>query len=285
MPYVYQNYTQDALDRECSPSAMVRNHERYFEQYAALSRDARATHPDFFSVFYGEEPLRTLDIFPARAANAPVLVFFHGGGWRSLSKDDSSFVALGFVPHGITVAVANYRLLPKVRIADIVGDACAAVGWIHENAAAIGVDRDRIFLSGHSAGAHLVGMILGKLGQDISQQCVGGALLLSGNYFLEPLRLSSRNRILQLDAEEAYRLSPLEHLPRCGPPILVAWGEQESAQYKTQGRDYARAWRSHGMTCTELEIPGDHFSVPLDLAQPGGALTQSVLQHPIFLGT
>src|SRR3546814_15083865 len=82
------------------------------EEYADYSAQARAGLPASLAVPYGGHPDETLDIFPAEKAGAPVFVFIHGGYWRALSKDDSSFMAPVFHAAGATVVAGNYSLAP-----------------------------------------------------------------------------------------------------------------------------------------------------------------------------
>ena len=109
---------------------------------------------------YGDGSSETLDIFPATAPDAPVLVYIHGGYWRSLDKSDSSMVAPAFVDRGVCVVVPNYALCPgtaeqPVCIADVALQMVRALEWTWRNIAAHGGDPSRITVSGHSAGGHL----------------------------------------------------------------------------------------------------------------------------------
>lgn len=280
MTLVYRHYDQERLDRECNPSLMIANPDAYLVAYAEASRAARQRHPDHLTGSYGSHPLQSLDVFRTSLPKAPVQVFIHGGGWRMLTKDESSFAADGFVPGGVLTVAISYRLLPEVALDDVVQDACAAMRWIHANVAALGGDPDRIFISGHSAGAHLCAMIVAEQGGSLPRNLVKGALLLSGNYDLEPLRLSARNRILGLDHSTARRNSPMHRVPSPGTDVIVSWGAGESGQYKDQGRELAATWRGHGLSCEEIEVPAlNHLQVVLELANPDSLLTRRILSQ------
>jgi arylformamidase len=277
---VYRHYDQATLDRECNPSLVIENAERYLDDYKDRSLKLRGRHPDWFTAGYGEGPMRQVDIFrPAGARGpVPVQVFFHGGGWRMLTKDENSFVVDGLGAGGAVVVVVSYSLIPSVALDGVVDDAMSAMRWIGGKAPSFGGDADRIFISGHSAGAHLAAMILSEAGRELPAGLVKGALLMSGNYNLEPIRLSARNRLLSLDPESVARNSPSLRLPIPGPEVIVAYGAFESSQYKDQGNELARHWSSGGVSCRVIELPGkNHLEAVLELEDPDSAIVREFL--------
>lgn len=118
---------------------------------------ARVVH----SAAYGAGPRRTLDVYaPVQAtANAPVVVFFYGGGWQTGAKTDHRFVGEAFAAQGFVTVVPDYRLYPEVRYPAFLNDSAAAVRWVQDNIARFGGDPHRIVLMGHSAGAYDAVMI------------------------------------------------------------------------------------------------------------------------------
>jgi arylformamidase len=277
---VYRHYDQAALDRECNPSLLIEGSQRYLDEYAERSCSLRKRHREWFTASYGLGPLRQVDVFrpSGKPAPLPVQVFFHGGGWHLLSKDESSFVVDGLGSQGAIVVVASYTLVPEVTLDGVVADAFAVMRWVLENAAGLGGDAERLFVSGHSAGAHLAAMLLTEVGRRLPAGLVKGALLMSGNYNLEPIRLSARNQRLRLDRETADRNSPALRLPVPGPQVIVSFGELESQQYKDQGNELADNWRSGGVACQVVELPGaNHFEAVLELAKPDSAIVREFL--------
>src|SRR3954469_20427644 len=110
---------------------------------------------------YGADPRQKLDLYvPDRLTGpAPVLLFFYGGSWQSGSKALYRALGQAFFSKGIITAVADYRLYPQVRYPGFVEDGAGAFAWLHQHAAAFGGDRDRLFLTGHSAGAYIAVML------------------------------------------------------------------------------------------------------------------------------
>ena len=140
--------------------ALVPEHGEHFARWARDSEVARRAGPVSLDVPYGAGPLETLDVFPAsmpRSAKtaAPVMVFVHGGYWRSLDKADHSFVAPAFTRQGVCVVVINYALCPAVTVSDICLQTAQALAWVWRNIAQHGGDPSRVTVVGHSAGGHL----------------------------------------------------------------------------------------------------------------------------------
>src|SRR5258708_5287710 len=146
--------TPESVEREYNNRALVPDHPAYFARWERDSEFVRATLPGHFDLAYGSDPRQRIDLFPARG-NRGLIVFIHGGYWRSLDKRMFSWLAPAWVAAGISVAMPNYRLCPAVRIADIVADIVTATNWIFAHGATYGVATNRVVVSGHSAGGHL----------------------------------------------------------------------------------------------------------------------------------
>lgn len=106
---------------------------------------------------YGPEPRQTLDFYhPTRPrADAPVLVFFYGGGWNSGAKGYYRFVGQALAEAGYPVVIPDYRLYPEVRFPGFVEDGAAALAWLERRLD----DEQNIVLIGHSAGAHIAALL------------------------------------------------------------------------------------------------------------------------------
>jgi acetyl esterase/lipase len=139
------------------------------------------------------DPARTLDIYTPGAAAAgplPVIVFLYGGRWTFGRKAQYAFVATRLAQQGFIVAVPDYRKYPSVKFPAFVEDGAEAVAWLHDNAAAHGGDPERLFLAGHSAGAHIGALIaadpsyLRKFGK--SRSVVTAFAGLAGPYAFTP---------------------------------------------------------------------------------------------------
>lgn len=271
---------RELLDREYSPSSRVDDMHAYLREYATRSARVRARLP-WTEHAYGPDAAQRLDFFPAAEPRAPLLVYIHGGYWQELSKEDSCFAAPDFVARGVAFAALGYGLAPAYRLDEIVAMVRDGVRWLRANAADLGVDPDRIFLSGSSAGAHLVAMCLldDWLPAPLRPPDVaGGAVLLSGVYELEPLRRSYIGEAIGLTAEQAARNSPIRHLRGPLPPLIVARGGNETAAFADQHERFVAALTAAGAPVTDLVVePRNHFDLPFDLGDPASPLGRATL--------
>jgi arylformamidase len=280
-PAIFRGYDRDALDREYNNRKKVANAAELLARGAADSEATRRTLPCRLDVAYGGHAGETLDVFlpAAMGRPAPVHVFIHGGYWHLLDKKDFSYVARGLVPAGAAVAVINYALMPAVTMDELVRQCRAAVAWIHANAASFGGDPGRIFISGHSAGGHLVAMLMATdwpaFGAPVG--VVNGGCAISGLYDLEPIRLCYLNDVLKLTPEDAARNSPVRLAPPCAGGLIIAVGGLEGPEYHRQTDDLAAAWRARGFASDVLDLPGqDHFTIVAQLGDPESALGRAI---------
>ena len=213
-------------------------------------------------------------------------VFVHGGYWQRLDKADSSFVARALQPAGAAVVVINYALIPTVDMDELVRQCRASIVWVHRNAASFGGDPNRIFVSGHSAGGHLVAMLMstdwkafGNLPADVIKAGCG----ISGLYDLEPIRLSYLNEVLKLTPEAARRNGPVHCPPPRSGPLLLTVGGLEGPEYHRQTAELAAVWRSRALPCQALDMPKHHhFSILAELEDPGSTLSRLLLRQMGF---
>jgi arylformamidase len=263
---IYRDLDQAALDAQYNLREAVPTHPAYFARWAAESKAVRARLGGRLDLSYGGGPDETLDLFAADRAPAPLLVFLHGGYWQAMDKSDFSFIAPPYLAAGIGVAIVNYTLAPAAGMDDIVGQIRRAVAFLARAGAALGIDPDRIFLAGHSAGGHLTAMAMltdwSSFG--LARDPISGGCALSGIFDLEPIRLCYLNRAIGLDAATARRNSPLHLLAAAPPPreLILAVGGRETAEFHRQQAEFAAACRARQWHCRVVAQPAEeHFSI------------------------
>ena len=276
-------YSPEWLDRMYNNRALVPEHPQHFERWGRESAAGRAQGRAVLDIAYGAAAGETLDIFPGSSAQAPVLVFIHGGYWRSLDKADHSFIAPAFTQKGVCVVVPNYALCPAITIDGICEQLARAVAWVGRNIQAHHGDPSRIVVAGHSAGGHLAAMLLtcawNRYASDLPPGLVKNALGISGVYDLAPLRTTPFLKdSLRLTPAQVRKASPAL-LPRPkrmagrGTLFTVAGGD-ESAEFVRQNRLIRDAWGPAAVPVCEA-LPGlNHFSVLEALVEPGHRLYQ-----------
>lgn len=277
---------QNALEAQYNNRARVPDHQEVLARWERASLAAREGSACHLDLAYGPGPGQTLDVFPAAGSGAepaPVLVFIHGGYWRSLDKAQHSFVAPSFNADGAMVVVPNYALCPAVSVEQIALQLTQALAWTYRRAAHFGGDPARIGVLGHSAGGHLAAMMLScrwkEVATDLPAQLVAGALSISGVFDLEPLRLTpSLQADLRLTPAAVRRLSPA-FFPRPKAGRLYATvGADESAEFLRQNHLIRDVWGPTAVPVCEV-VPGkNHFTVMEGLADPRGRLHDLALR-------
>lgn len=280
---VFLHYDQATLDREYDNRGKVADFEHYLQRWRDRSAVVRSERGGWLDRVYGPDPGMTLDIFPAAGPTpGPVQVFFHGGYWKSLSKNEFSFVANAVGSAGAATVVVDYGLIPRVGMAELVAQCRAALAWLWHEGPDYGLDRERLFLCGHSAGGHLVATLLAtdwpRFGPDLPVDLVKGGCGISGLYDLEPIRLSYLNVDLKLTPADVDAFSPVRlTLPRPAP-LLLPVGELEGPEYRRQAEDLVSAWRRQG-AMPELLVMADHhhFSIVDQLDDPLSELSRAIV--------
>ncbi len=267
----WRDLTRSEREREYSPSSCVGGDiQPFLDDYATSSERARrwcaSNGHVIHEVSYGPASSQTMDLVtPGTDRPHPVLVYIHGGYWQLLSKRESFFAAIDFLSRGIGFVAVDYTLAPAATLDDIVAECRTAVAHLHSSVERFGLDPDRIFLAGSSAGAHLAAMTAldpGRAGP------TAGVVLVSGIYELEPLIGTTINDALQLDLAAVERNSPMRCRLEGFPPAVVAWGDNETAQFQRQSRMFSQLLTEAGTASTEIEISGrNHFDVIMDVGR------------------
>ena len=275
-------YTAEFCEREYNARASIPEHPQIFARWAEQSAAVRRLRACVIDLNYGETTGERLDLFPASRDGAPLLVYIHGGYWRSLDKSDFAWIAPPFVNHGVSVALLNYGLAPATPMEEIVRQMLRAHAWLYRNGDRLGFDPNRICLVGHSAGAHLTAMMMAAIwpafGADLPADLVKGGLAISGIYDLEPLRHAPFIRAdLGLDAKRARLLSPVHMPPATGRPLYTAVGALESGEFRRQTALIGKAWPRN--LVREVRMPGlHHLNVIEELANVASPLFDAALE-------
>ena len=274
-------FTHEYCEKQYNNRAAVPEHPQIIARWVSESATVRATQRCELDLEYGPSYQEKLDLFFADGESKALLVFIHGGYWRSLDKSDFSFLAPAFTRHGVSVAVINYGLAPQVRIDDVVRQTRAAIAWIAQNAYRYGADASKLYVAGHSAGGHLTAMMAAthwpSVATTLPIDVIKGAISISGIYDLEPIRYASVNQDVRLDAAAAARLSPALMRPPIKVPMIMAVGGDESDEFKRQNKLLIESWPECAMQ--DIPMPGtNHFNVVDELARGESPLYRAALK-------
>jgi len=283
-PRVWLDMDQKELDDAYDQSVYAPNRDQMNKRRASESDLVRERLGAPKRVPYGTTPQEMLDIYPARNGNAPMTVFVHGGAWRGGYAKNSAYAAETFVRAG-----AHFVVLDFINVIESGGDLIPmieqvrrGVAWAAKNAATFGGDPSRIYVTGHSSGAHLGGCVLitdWEKDFGLPRDTVKGATLCSGMYDLKPVRLSKRSDYVKFTDAVEDALSTQRHLDRINCPVTVLHGTLETPEFQRQSREFAAALKAVGKPVRLIVAEGyNHYEIGETLNNPYGPFGRAALE-------
>lgn len=284
-PRVWLDMDQAELDAAYDQTKYAPNMQTVIKRYAAMSEAVRKHIGPPKRLAYGASAIERLDVYTTKQPNAPIALFIHGGAWRQRPASGYGFPAEMFVnagahfvaPDFISVEEGGGDLMPMIE------HVRRAIAWVAKNAQSFGGDPTRIYLSGHSSGAHLAGVALTtdwSKDYDLPGDVIKAALLMSGMYDLAPVRLSARSNYVKFTDAMEEALSTQRHLANVKMPIAVSYGGLETPEFIRQARDFAAALKAAGKPVTLIEGEHyNHFEILETLASPYGLLGRVALSQ------
>jgi len=235
--------------------------------------------------YTGEDASRSkhhLDVYqPKGVKNAPVLIFVHGGAWRVGGKMFHTNVGKTFASHGIVTVSINYRLSPKVKHPAHIRDVARAFDWVRKNIQDYGGDPRNVFVSGHSAGGHLVALLalnekyLAEVGHLTDE--IAGVIGISGVYRVGATGIFSG--VFEPDAEALRDASPVVHVDDKQPPFLVIYAEKDMTGLDALAIGLATALRQHKSPVRLLKVPDrSHSSIIWRIGDKDDPTTEAMLE-------
>lgn len=271
---------------------------RLRERIAARQADPQAATPrGGQTIAYGSDPLQQMKLWPAtgaqRGAPSPLVIFVHGGGWQRGSMDTATgrWKPDHYPAQGYAFASINYRLVPAARVEDQAADIAAAVKYFVDHAARLGIDRHRIVLMGHSAGAHLVALV----GTDerylkaagLSFADISGVIPIDGAAYDVPKQMTDGPQMMQDTYQQAFGTDParqralsptLQASAPNAPSFLLLHVQRPDGIRQAQALE--SALRAAGTAVQRNDFPGEglqgHAQINRDLGKPDYAATPVV---------
>lgn len=279
--HIYKEYDKELLDRQYNNRLNAPDHEIHIERWERLSRKAEKEYSVIKDIQYGEDSHEKLSIFPSQQLNAKTLVFIHGGYWYKQVASDFYLIAEAFREYGFTTVLIDYPLMPDYSMSQLVLSCRKAILWLSQHLPKYNSNPDQIYVSGHSAGAHLAVMLMttkwSHFNPLLKQNIIKGVCAISGLYNLIPIQLCYVNEILKMDRETALLNSPVQLLPETHCPLVLAVGASETAEYLSQSSELSDRWTKQITSIELIEIVGlNHFSILETMLNPSSALHKAM---------
>ena len=279
----YLDFTQEELIYQYSPREAVPEHPVWKAHWSLFSEYARSKYENISRVSYGSSKGQTLDIFPAKNKNSPINIFVHGGFWRFLDSFDHSLVAPAVVDAGGASVLVNYDLCPTVSLHKVIEQVRLALKWVYENAEKVNGDKNKIYISGHSAGGHLASMLCISeplLSLGLPKNVIKGATIVSAMLDLEPIFLVPGSEELMIEQNECKELSPVYNPPDPSIELVIAVGGLETTEWIRQTEDMLHVLKDQGSNYTFFKPEYDqHYSILFSLGNPCTLLCKAMLDQ------
>jgi arylformamidase len=276
---VFLDYTQEQLDQAYDQLYWAPQRDTIQAEIRKACEAVRQAMPPR-TERYGKSDMQLLDIFaPAGAAKAPVLVFLHGGAWLRGSRLDVAYPAPTVTSRGAAFLAVDFNNVSEVPLPTMIEQCREAIDWTARHAASFGGNPDRIYLAGHSSGAHLSGCVLltDWAARGLPGDVIKGALLISGLYDLHAPLLSARSKYVKVTPEEEASASTMRQLGRIRCPVAVAWSVGDSPEFRRQSQVFAAALQGCGRLASRTEVfSANHFEEPRQLQKPDSQLSRAL---------
>jgi arylformamidase len=235
---------------------------------------------------YGPEATEKLDLYrtSTNPGHAPTMIFIHGGAWRSGAASSYGYFAENFVQAGANLVVLDFVNVIQTGgdLRPMVEQVRNGVAWVYQHAKELGIDRNGIYISGHSSGGHLCGVMITTdwPSRGLPADFIKGAVCASGMYDLYPVSLSARNLYLNFQLGNTIQdLSPIQHINNIHARIVLGHGTKETPEFQRQSDDFYAAVHAAGKDVKEIIAPGyNHFEFAETFANPYGPMGRASLE-------
>lgn len=212
------------------------------------------------NIAYADGKRFKLDVYVPKNLTepAPVVVFFYGGGWKAGDKFEYEFVGRALASRGFVTVIPDYRLYPEVKYPEFLEDGARALKWVEDNIAGFQGDPQRVFLSGHSAGAYNAVML--ALDSSFTREYgvtipINGVAAISGPYDFYPFEYNEVRNAFG-DAPNPEGTQPVNLVTPEAPPMLLVSGTRDPIVRVENTQNLAARLKEQGVWVTEAYYDG-----------------------------
>ncbi len=273
---------EDNVEKSFNPRLSVDNFEDYLQKSKSKAELVEKDLPGKRNINYGSSALQNLDVYynNNNKSNLPIHIFIHGGYWRALDKSYHTHMAKPFVEKEICFFNINYDLCPTVNLTEIKNQIIKAIIWVYKNANNFNANNKNIVLSGHSAGAHLISLMLNIdwKSYGLEEGFIKGIALVSGIFDTEIVTNLKVNKEIGLTYKEAKKNNPFNQKPKFIVPTIISYGANEPSLWKDQSLKYMKYLNQHSYYCKKIVCENDnHFTLIDTLADKENTLVKEII--------
>lgn len=266
---VYLNYSQKELNDQYNQLVWAPNQDQILDRYQERSNYAIKELGMPLVYKYGNKEIEKFRLFKTEMNKAPLVIFIHGGAWRGGYAHNYDFPANVFVNNNINYIALDFSTVQEVGLDGMSNQIRNAIAYIYNSN--IDFDRQKIYLIGHSSGAHLGGVILYSdwKKNGLPSDLIKGATLLSGIYNLLPASKSSRSSYVPFTKSIIKNYSPINFAEKIKMPLILSYGGLESDEFKKQTIEFYNKVKDYNPnTSIIFQQKFNHFEVMDDFSNP-----------------
>ena len=226
-------------------------------------------HISYFDEISLDNPQLNIYTNKESQSKSPVLVFVHGGNWKSGDKKQYGFLGRNFARKGIVTVIPNYTLSPKADYDSMTFEIAQVIQWVKKNISTYGGDSTQIFLTGHSAGGHLIALATLNPKYGIAKGTVAGLILndaagLDMETYLKNNPPTEKNDYLTTwtaDPKEWKKASPINYLDENSPRMLLYLGTKTYPSITSSNLRFLKELRKYQPDTKRIELDKKHVGM------------------------
>lgn len=277
---VFLDYTQSQLDELYDQTVWAKNYKQIIDRYQYRSDLTEKTLSKPSVVKYRNSDIESFNFYRSPTKNSPLVIFIHGGAWKSGKSFNYNYPAMMFNQKGISYISLDFSNVQEVGLDGMVKQITNAVTYIYKDKN-LGINKDKIYIVGHSSGAHLASVLLTTdwKSYQLPTNIIKGATLISGIYDLKPVKQSARSKYVFIDEKIENAYSPILHSEKINMPVIISYGSLESQEFKRQSiAFYEKLEQTNKSVSIINQDLFNHFEIMDDFGNPYNSVAAKTIE-------